>query len=382
MDVFNGGNNSEFIFGSNEADTIDGGGGNDTIIGNQGDDLKIGGAGRDLLIWNNGDGSDTMRGGLGLDTVQVNGAVADGDDFELRANGNIAEFERLNLGNFTLDIDDVETIEVNGGGGNDTLTVQDISATDINKVVFNGGSGWDSLDASQANVEVVANGGAGNDVLISGSENDRLRGNGGNDLISGGAGDDTILGGAGDDTLLGGGGNDVTNGGAGNDTADFSDIPFEVTADLTTGIATYVVNGNLVEDTLISIENLRGSNLNDSLTGDWKDNVINGVDGDDILSGGNGDDTLIGGNGNNIFRGGAGADTFVVGFDGIDVIQDFNAEEGDVIEISLSAFGATSPSQFAYDSSDGSLSYEGVQFASIEVESSPFDLGQDINYIL
>nr|MDJ0745938.1 hypothetical protein [Xenococcaceae cyanobacterium MO_167.B27] len=123
------------------------------------------------------------------------------------------------------------------------------------------------------------------------------------------------------------------------------------------------------------------SNLNDSLTGDWKDNVINGVDGDDILSGGNGDDTLIGGNGNNIFRGGAGADTFVVGFDGIDVIEDFNAEEGDVVEISLSAFGATDSSQFAYDSSDGSLSYEGVQFANIEVESSPFDSSQDINYI-
>nr|MDJ0577774.1 calcium-binding protein [Xenococcaceae cyanobacterium MO_234.B1] len=296
-------------------------------------------------------------------------------------NGHRAEFERLNLGNFILDIDDVEQMEINGLGGDDTLTIQDISATDIAKVVFNGGEGDDVLDASQANIEVEADGGAGNDVLVSGSGNDHLKGDDDNDLLSGGNGDDTLLGGAGDDTLLGGNGNDVTDGGAGNDTADFSDIPFEITADLNTGIATYVVNGNLVQDTLISIENLKGSNLNDSLTGDSQDNVINGLDGDDTLSGDGGNDTLIGGNGNNTFRGGAGADTFVVGFDGIDVIEDFNAEEGDIVEISLSVFGATSPSQFTYDSSDGALSYNAVHFATIETESSPFDPGQDINFI-
>ncbi|MDJ0577216.1 MAG: calcium-binding protein, partial [Xenococcaceae cyanobacterium MO_234.B1] len=121
MSVFNGGAGNEFIFGSNQADTLNGGGGNDTIIGNQGDDLKIGGAGDDLLIWNDGDGSDTMEGGsgwddFGWDVVEVNGAVDAGDDFELRANGHRAEFERLNLGNFILDIDDVEQMEINGLG--------------------------------------------------------------------------------------------------------------------------------------------------------------------------------------------------------------------------------------------------------------------------
>ena len=382
--IADGGASHDFLSGSSIGgitDILKGGSGNDTIVGNKGDDLKFGGEGNDRLIWNDGDGSDTMRGGSGYDVVEVNGSIDDGDNFELKADGDEAVFKRVNLGPFTLNIDDVERMEINGGGGDDTLTVEDVSTTNLKKVVFNGGDGNDILEASQAGVKIIASGGAGHDVLVSGDENDRLKGNNGNDLLSGGNGDDTLLGGAGDDTLLGGNGNDVTNGGKGNDTADFSNIAFEITADLNTGSATYVVNGNLVEDKLISIENLNGSNLNDSLTGNAKDNVINGLDGDDTLSGGGGNDTLIGGNGNNIFRGGAGADTFVLGFDGIDVIEDFNAEEGDIVEIALSVFGATSPSQFTYDSSDGSLSYNNVHFTTIEVESAPFDPSQNISFV-
>lgn len=82
-------------------------------FGNRGNDVKIGGDGNDLFIWNNGDGSDIMEGDCWFDTTQVNGAVDDGDNFELRANGARAEFERLNLGNFVLDVDNVEQFEIN-----------------------------------------------------------------------------------------------------------------------------------------------------------------------------------------------------------------------------------------------------------------------------
>ena len=100
-------NTKKAIVGTDENDTLIGTAGNDTIIGNKGDDLKIGAEGNDLFIWNNGDGSDTIEGDEGYDTVKVNGAVDAGDDFELRANWGRAEFERLNLGNFTLDVDNV-----------------------------------------------------------------------------------------------------------------------------------------------------------------------------------------------------------------------------------------------------------------------------------
>lgn len=64
--------------------------------------------------------------------------------------------------------------------------------------------------------------------------------------------------------------------------------------------------------------------------------VLYGQAGDDTLIGGAGDDILIGGAGNNSLTGGAGADTFkwTKGDLGQDSITDFNASEGDVIDLS------------------------------------------------
>ncbi len=78
-------------------------------------------------------------------------------------------------------------------------------------------------------------------------------------------------------------------------------------------------------DTLTGIENLTGSNFNDSLMGNNNSNIINGGLGNDVLNGGGGDDFLIGGLGNNTLTGGSGADTFqwLKGNSGHDVITDF-----------------------------------------------------------
>ncbi|MGD1917886.1 MAG: calcium-binding protein, partial [Pleurocapsa sp.] len=286
-------------------DTLNGGDGNDTIVGNKGDDLKIGGDGDDRLIWNNGDGSDTIEGDEGYDVTEVNGAVDAGDDFELRANAHRTEFERLNLGNFTLDVDNVERFEINGGGGDDTLNVKDLTGTDVEKVVFNGGDGNDYFDASEAHVSVVAKGGNG---------------------------DDTLIGGMGDDLILGGNGNDLTDGGAGSDTADFSDIDFEITANLEHGVAQYNVNGVVVEDQLVSIENLNGSALNDYFTGDDLANIFQGGDGVDTLEGLGGNDTITGDKGDDLKIGGDGDDRLIWNNgDGSDTIE---GDEGyDVTEV-------------------------------------------------
>jgi surface adhesion protein len=68
-----------------------------------------------------------------------------------------------------------------------------------------------------------------------------------------------------------------------------------------------------------------------------KDTLLGG-NGDDILFGQGGDDTLVGGKGNDILVGGAGADTFVwklgdTNSGGIDVIKDFNQDQGDKIDL-------------------------------------------------
>ncbi len=100
------------------------------------------------------------------------------------------------------------------------------------------------------------------------------------------------------------------------------------------------------DDTLMSGE---GDDLLDGRDGE--DSLIGG-EGQDTLSGGAGDDTLAGGEGADLHTGGSGADRFAfeVGADGVkvmqnvriselgfeaDVIEDFNAEEGDELLLTL-----------------------------------------------
>ncbi len=193
---------NDLLSGLGGDDTLEGLGGDDTLVGDKGNDLKYGGIGDDRLIWNNGDGSDIMEGDDGYDVVEVNGAVDAGDEFELRANGDRAEFERLNLGPFTLDVDNVEQFEINGGGGDDTLTVQDLTGTDVEKVIFTGDAGYDWLDASQTWVDIMASGGDGYDTLTGGKGNDILEGGKDDDTLMGGEGADTFVVGFGIDTIL------------------------------------------------------------------------------------------------------------------------------------------------------------------------------------
>jgi hypothetical protein len=82
-------------------------------------------------------------------------------------------------------------------------------------------------------------------------------------------------------------------------------------------------------------DTLLGGAGNDILFGSGGNDVLDGGKGHDILLGGTGNDTLIGGQGNDILIGGSGADTFIwkSGDTGNDVIKDFNASEGDRIDL-------------------------------------------------
>ena len=86
-----------------------------------------------------------------------------------------------------------------------------------------------------------------------------------------------------------------------------------MTVDLATGTA----SGGDGNDTLVSIENLRGSNFGDQLSGDDGANdiearggndIVHGLGGNDTLRGEAGDDQLFGGEGQDILIGGAGDD--------------------------------------------------------------------------
>jgi|GEM_PF-2051375 len=197
--------------------------------------------------------------------------------------------------------------------------------------------------------------GAGNDVLAGGAGDDNLLGEDGNDILNGGVGGDSLSGGSGKDIVNGEDGDDVIlqdleayvagssgvwdtlDGGDGVDTVDYSGTVFPggtrplmggtgISADLVSGKVTRYVGADFNSyDTIIRIENVVGTALDDSLTGDAADNALSGDAGNDVLVGNAGEDMLMGGDGNDILNGGAGNDT-LSGDLGTDVI---NGGDGD-----------------------------------------------------
>ena len=182
-------------------------------------------------------------------------------------------------------------------------------------------------------------GAAGDDTLSGGGGIDKLHGGAGADGLGGGFGDDVLHGDAGADRLYGGDGNDVLYGDAGADRLDGGDGYGVDVADYSNGSTGVVVNlfagtasgGDAQGDSFVGIENLSGSQGNDSLVGD---------SGRNALQGGNGNDVLIGARGRDSLTGGTGADRFLyidvvqspVGA-GADGINDFSHAQGDKIEL-------------------------------------------------
>lgn len=208
-DALSGENGNDTLRGGDNLDFLSGGAGNDVLLGGSGSDSFLGGIGNDRLIWNNGDGSDTMRGEAGTDVVEVNGSTTAGDNFLLEQSGAQSIFSRTNLTQFNLNVAGVEQFEVNGGGGNDRFEVNDVSDTAVTLVTFSGGAGNDILDGIETDQRLVGYGGEGKDTLFGGTNNDSLFGGNGNDLLIGGSGNDRLNGLAGNDTLIGNTGRDV-----------------------------------------------------------------------------------------------------------------------------------------------------------------------------
>jgi Ca2+-binding RTX toxin-like protein len=250
-----GGAGNDTILGSNGADVLFGGDGDDFIDGQQGNDVAFMGAGNDVFQWDPGDGSDTIEGQDGSDTMLFNGS-AGAEQFEASANGGRVLFTRT-LGNIVMDLNDVESIDLNALGNTDTAIVNDLSGTDLvelnidlggviggstgdgqaDTIIVKGSNGADIIDVFGAGTSVavfglaaqvnIANAEGANDSLV-------INSLGGDDgvtattlpagiiklTIDGGTGDDTVLGSQGDDVLRGGDGDDFIFGDNGNDRAE------------------------------------------------------------------------------------------------------------------------------------------------------------------
>lgn len=281
-----------------------------------------------------GGGSDTLDGGGGTDALYFNrDEMTSGVSVDLGAGTATGSWRGAT---FNHRISNIE--EIWGSAFADTLT---------------GDGGANTLS-----------GGDGADVLSGLGGNDALFGGSGDDVLYGSSGDDSLYGGAGDDVLNGGTGADVIDGGDGTDQASYKFSSSGVAINLALGTA---AGGAAAGDKLFSIEDLKGSQFNDTLTGDSGANRIYALDGNDALSGGDGDDwlygddTLLGGAGDDRLYGGAGADVLDGGA-GTDQASYEQSTSGVTVDL---ATGRGSRGEAAGDTLRGIENIAGSEFGDI-----------------
>ncbi|WP_427451992.1 VCBS domain-containing protein [Litorimonas sp. WD9-15] len=332
VNIIVGTDEPDTLNGTSDEDDITGGDGDDFIFGNGGDDVIDGGAGNDTIII--GAGMTIIDGGTGLDRVGVDNSV-----HSVNVNlavGSATLFDTLGSDIGSLTLSNVEGVR--GGAGDDVMVAgtdsvsfsgldgDDMLTGSAQNDILTGGNGEDILSGGDG-IDLIR-GGNGNDDLSGGAGNDRLRGNSGEDMIDGGEGNDNIVAGADDDTVYGGEGNDLILGDAGADTL-FGDAGNDR------------INGGADDDFILGgdgADTVNGGSGDDLIFGGRDADILNGDEGADDIRGGSGEDTINGGTGADRLQGNGGNDTFVFGVGtGADQIVDFDDAGNDVMD--LTAFG-------------------------------------------
>jgi|GEM_PF-927975 len=333
--VLDGRDGDDSLNGGSGNDTLLGGAGNDTIQGGIGFNSINGGADNDLILA--GPLSNTIDGGDGIDTVDYSNAsgkflltLADSGNANVFFSGvnkvdTIANVENI-IGTANDDTISGNSSDnsINGFGGNDILSGGRGNDT------LDGGAGtnwvsYDDLGASDGPHTLRVAGSLALSAAVSATETDivqnleNLIGSKGDDLIIGDERKNSLYGGDGNDTFIGGGGSDSIDGQGGINTVSYaSKIINGVVSANTTGVSVDLFNslgtgGLAIGDKYNNIQNVIGSDGNDSLRGDAQDNSLAGGIGDDTLDGGSGNDTLSGGFGNDLLKGGDGDDLIFAG---------------------------------------------------------------------
>jgi Ca2+-binding RTX toxin-like protein len=380
-----GDGHSNMLTGGNSDDLLQGRGEDDVLLGADGVDTLEGGSGKDTL--SGGAGADTLDGGSESDTADyansASGVTVDLSDDQAEMGGDaegdvLHDIEHIigaSVGGNILTGDDSGNLlqggeasdTLNGGEGEDTVSYEHFASA----VIVNLGDNVDLEESEQSNLlfafleldnssEVDSNrpgdqlssiehlvgsslgddalagnasanrleGRGGDDHLVGLDGNDTLWGEIGDDSLSGDVGDDELLGGEGADTLIGGDGADQLQGGDGRDLADYCHSGSAVNIDLSLDGPSS--GGHAEGDVLSGIEDINGSDGNDTLTGDTQGNALTGRDGADSLRGRWGDDTLEGGNGQDTLEGGFDND-LLIGGDGNDVLRGGDDDGNDTL---------------------------------------------------
>ena len=310
---------------------------NDQILTTQFDVGVYGHNGMDDIILRTSQHQDdpgftiTYDGGLGLDRFTHSGFGSidlTGSDYVLLNNEDIFFADENGSGTkiFVFSVDDfgqafASDASIRFGNQSDVLTFR-----------FGQADVFDASDFTILNFDFVG----GTDVInfVGDSSGETVIGTSANDVYVMGGGDDFILYSEGVEYIDGGSGVDTVSYAGANTIG----VNFTLINGSATGLGNGPVNNAGTGDVLINIENIIGSNGNDSLTGDDNANrfeggaltdTLYGRGGDDVLLGGDGNDTLWGQTGNDTIDGGSGNDT-IFGDEGSDIID--GGDDVDTVE--------------------------------------------------
>src|SRR5688572_16111850 len=161
--TYDGGTGNDTILGSNGIDLLLGGDGDDFIDGQQGNDTAFMVAGNDVFQGDPGDGSDVVEGQGNTDRLLFNGS-AGSEIFDAPANGGGLRF-KANVVNIVMDLNDVEAIGLSALAGTDTLTVNDMSGTDLVELNANLAGTIGGVAGDAAADVVIVNGTNGDDII-------------------------------------------------------------------------------------------------------------------------------------------------------------------------------------------------------------------------
>jgi trimeric autotransporter adhesin len=430
-DTLNGDAGHDVLIGGGGDDLLNGGadndrylifeltGGNDTVTDTGGTD--------DVLVWNNGTSSNTYvnvsRGGAS--TSNANLVV------QVFQEGALKQTTTIN-NQFSATSSAATTISASASAPASAIEGVYIADDDLHLRMINGLTGTDVneliVGTAAANT-LTGNGGV--DFMYGGAGNDTLHGGEGNDMLDGGAGNDALNGGNGNDRYqimeLTGGRDTVTDTGGTDDVLVWNYLPDSVThVDVTrggTGDANLIFNiyengslnqvttinnqfGNALaptsaiegfyinnEDIYFRINNgLTGSNSDELIVGTSNANTISGNGGSDILfgaagndnlNGGDGEDFLLGGLGRDLLTGGLGSDYFGFGLitdtglgSARDIITDFKASEGDVIDLYSMDANTSSPGdqQFSFNTTTAKANSVWYKVADVDGDNLNDDL--------
>ena len=335
----NGDGGADTLLGGNGADTLNGGAGADVIDGNIGADIVDGGGGADVFQWDPGDGSDTIVGGPGNDRLTFNGSNI-GEVIDV---SNVAGHVQLtrNVAAIVMDLDEIEGLTVNTLAGADTVTVHDLTGTDLTQASIDVSGSGGADDGVVDSVEVPAGVTFSSDGPIGvasgvGARVSVVNAGGGDSFhVIGATADDsvTIAGTSAVDTInaTSDGPDAVFQGGTGNVLVRLTAVD-RVTVNLGGGDDHFTGVGNLAPLTTITVNGDGGA---DTLLGGNGADTLNGGAGADVIDGNIGADIVDGGGGADVFQWdpGDGSDT-IVGGPGNDRLTFNGSNIGEVIDVS------------------------------------------------